>query len=56
MSDTDKDDDRTAKRIRNVANFAGIKSFHMVDKKDYNPDMLSLYFDQASPKLAALFR
>ena len=60
MSSIDYDDDflrsdgtnKKAECIRNRTNFTVPKSYHMVDKKDFNPDMLNLYIDNdASPKL-----
>lgn len=63
MSSIDYDDDflrsegtnKKAECIRNRTNFTVPKSFHMVDKKDFNPDMLNLYIkSDASPKLKLL--
>ena len=63
MSSIDYDDDflrsdgtnKKAECIRNRTNFTVPKSYHMVDKKDFNPDMLNLYIDNdASPKLKLL--
>ena len=66
-SDDDSDDDgedadgsvvgneKTADCIRNRSNFTIPKTFHMIDKKDFNPDMLNVYIDNdASPKLKLL--
>ena len=58
----DSDDDgsvvpneKTADCIRNRTNFTIPKTFHMIDKKDFNPDMLNVYIDNdASPKLKLL--
>lgn len=63
MSSLDYDDDilrsegtnKKAECIRNRTNFTIPKSYHMVDKKDFNPDMLNLYIDNdAAPKLKLL--
>jgi hypothetical protein len=63
MSSSDYDDDylgdkevsKMAECIRNRTNFTIPKSFHMVDKKDFNPDMLNAYIkNDASPKLKLL--
>jgi hypothetical protein len=41
--------------IRNRSNFSIPKSYHLIDKKDYNPDMLNMYIDNdAAPKLKLL--
>uniref|UniRef100_A0A6C0CFN4 Helicase/UvrB N-terminal domain-containing protein n=1 Tax=viral metagenome TaxID=1070528 RepID=A0A6C0CFN4_9ZZZZ len=46
---------KRAECIRNRTNFTVPKSYHLVDKKDFNPDMLNLYIDNdASPKLKLL--
>jgi hypothetical protein len=46
---------KRAECIRNRTNFTVPKSFHLVDKKDFNPDMLNLYIkNDASPKLKLL--
>ena len=63
MSSLDYDDDflgnkeisKKAECIRNRTNFTVPKSYHMVDKKDFNPDMLNMYIkNDASPKLKLL--
>lgn len=41
--------------IRNTTNFSKVKSFHLMDKGDFNPEILDLYIDESSPKLKALF-
>ena len=47
--------EQTADCIRNRSNFTIPKTFHMIDKKDFNPDMLNVYIDNdASPKLKLL--
>lgn len=47
--------EQTADCIRNRTNFTIPKTFHMIDKKDFNPDMLNVYIDNdASPKLKLL--
>lgn len=47
--------EKTADCIRNRSNFTIPKTFHMIDKKDFNPDMLNVYIDNdASPKLKLL--
>ena len=53
----DEIDDEQAKIancIRNVANFSTIKSFHLMDKGDFDPEMLNLYMKESSPKLIKL--
>lgn len=45
---------RQAQCIRNIANFSHIKSFHLLEKGDFNPHMLNLYMEHAAPKLKAL--
>jgi hypothetical protein len=60
--DDDEDDfesmnatDKTAECIRNRTNFTIPKTFHMIDKKDFNPEMLNVYIENdASPKLKLL--
>lgn len=43
--------------IRKRSNFSIIKSFHMIDKKDFNPEILKHYIDNnASPKLSLLLK
>lgn len=43
--------------IRNRSNFSVVQSFHMVDKKDYDPEMLNKYIEHdASPKLKLLMK
>ena len=54
-SSGDKSTNRTAACIRNVANFSHIKPFHLLDKKNFNPELLSYYLEQAAPKLVGLF-
>lgn len=47
--------EKTADCIRNRSNFTIPKTFHMIDKKDFNPDMLNVYINNdASPKLKLL--
>lgn len=42
--------------IRKVSNFTTIKSFNMIDKKDFDADITKLYIENgASPKLQKLF-
>ena len=41
--------------IRNRSNFSVPKSYHMIDKKDFNPDILNVFINNdASPKLKLL--
>jgi len=41
--------------IRNRSNFTTPKSYHMIDKKDFNPDILNVFLNNdASPKLKLL--
>lgn len=51
----DNSRERTANCIRNVANFSKISAFHLLDKKNFNPELLEQYLSQAAPKLTALF-
>jgi hypothetical protein len=61
-SDEDDEDDgsvvgneKTADCIRNRTNFTIPKTYHMIDKKDFNPEMLNAYINSdASPKLKLL--
>jgi hypothetical protein len=47
--------EKTADCIRNRSNFTIPKTFHMIDKQDFNPDMLNAYINSdASPKLKLL--
>lgn len=58
MSDEEENEfnpDKIAQCIRNVANFSHVKSFHLMEKKDFNPEMLSFYIKEAAPKIEALF-
>ena len=42
--------------IRKISNFTGVKSFNMIDKKDFDADITKLYIENgASPKLQKLF-
>jgi len=42
--------------IRKVSNFTEVKSFNMMDKKDFDTDITKLYIENgASPKLKKLF-
>lgn len=47
--------ERTAQCIRSVANFSKLKTFHNIEKGEFNGDMLNLWMKEASPKLEALF-
>jgi len=43
--------------IRNRTNFSKVSSFHLIDKKDFNPKLLNMYIDNdASPKLKLLLK
>jgi hypothetical protein len=55
VSDEEKYRAKQAECIRNVANFSKVKSFHLMEKGDFNPEMLELYLSKAAPKLEALF-
>ena len=47
--------EKTADCIRNRSNFTIPKTFHMIDKKDFNPEMLNVFINNgASPKLKLL--
>ena len=50
----DNEQAKIANCIRNVAKFSKIKSFHIMDKGDFDPEMLNLYMKEASPKLIKL--
>lgn len=57
--DFDEEDDKsknsTAECIRNRTNFSVVKPFHLLDKKEFNADMLNLYIENdAAPKLKLL--
>lgn len=59
----DEDDDMeegptsTADCIRNRSNFSIVKSSHMIDKKEFDPDFLKMYIENdASPKLKLLLK
>ena len=56
ISSSSKDEqDKQGECIRNRSNFSIVKSFHMIDKKDFNPEMLQHYLqNDASPKLNKL--
>lgn len=56
-SESEEEDPRKkqAECIRNVANFSTVKSFHLMEKKDFHKEMLLVYLEQAAPKLHALF-
>lgn len=51
----DKKKQRQADCIRNVANFSKVKPVHLLDKKNFNPELLEFYLEQSAPKLVALF-
>lgn len=53
--ESEENPDKTAQCVRNVANFSQVKSFHLMEKQDFHPEMLSYYIEHAAPKLAALF-
>ncbi len=58
-SNNSSDDELTRKAecIRNRSNFSTVKSFHLIDKKDYNPQLLKLYIENdASPKMKLLLK
>lgn len=49
--------DNVANCIRNRSNFSMVKSFHMMDKKDFNPELLKIYIENdAAPKLKLLLK
>ena len=55
--DRDEEDNGVANCIRNRSNFSIVKSFHMIDKKDFNPELLKIYIENnASPKLKLLLK
>ena len=54
-SGSGSESDKIGNCIRNVSNFSTIKSFNLIDKDDFNPEMLDLYLEEASPKLKILF-
>lgn len=54
-SQDDKYMERKAQCIRNVANFSKVKSFHLMEKGDFAPDLLNIYIEHAAPKIKALF-
>jgi len=54
-NDGEKTPAQIAACVRNVANFSHVKPFHLLDKKNFNPELLSYYLEQAAPKLVSLF-
>lgn len=46
---------KTANCIRNVANFSKVSSFHLLEKEDFDPEVLNMYLKHAGPKLVKLF-
>jgi hypothetical protein len=51
------DHDSTGNCIRNRSNFSIIKPFHIIDKMEFDADMLNLYIENdASPKLKLLMK
>lgn len=56
-SSSEDDSGSRANCIRNRSNFSHVKSMHMMDKKDFNPDMLQIYIENnAAPKLKLLLK
>lgn len=58
-SSSNKDDDLDSRAdcIRNRSNFSIVKSYHMIDKKDFDPDMVQIYIDNdAAPKIKLLLK
>lgn len=54
---SDDEKNSTADCIRNRTNFSIVKPFHMIDKKEFDPEMLKLYIENdASPKLKLLLK
>ena len=54
---SDDEKNSTIDCIRNRTNFSIVKPFHMIDKKEFDPDMLKLYIENdASPKLKLLLK
>lgn len=55
--ENDEENGSQGECIRKRSNFSIIKSFHMIDKKDFNPEILKHYIDnEASPKLSLLLK
>lgn len=55
--ETDIDKGKQDECIRNRTNFSNVKSYHMVDKKDFSPELLKQYIESdASPKLKLLLK
>jgi len=56
-SNNEDDLDSRANCIRNRSNFSIVKSFHMIDKKDFDPDMVQIYIENdAAPKIKLLLK
>ena len=47
--------DKTSVCIRKVANFSNMKPNFQIDNKAFNPELMNMIIDEASPKLRALF-
>jgi hypothetical protein len=57
LEDEENDVNSTAECIRNRSNFSAVKAFHMIDKKEFDGDMLNMYIDNgAAPKLKTLLK
>jgi hypothetical protein len=56
-NDEEEEQSSQAECIRNRSNFSVVKSFHMIDKKDFDKNMVKLYIDnEAAPKLKLLMQ
>lgn len=56
-NDDEEEKSSQAECIRNRSNFSVVKSFHMIDKKDFDKNMVKLYIDnEAAPKLKLLMQ
>lgn len=53
----DDEQNSTAQCIRNRSNFSIVKPYHLIDKKEFDPEMLKLHIENnASPKLKLLLK
>jgi len=55
-SGNELDPQKKADCIRSVANFSKVQYFHLMDKGNYNTELLLLYLKDAAPKIDELFK
>lgn len=56
VSSTPPKENKTAACIRKVANFSVMKPAFQLDNKAFNPELMQITIDEASPKLSELFK